>query len=152
MLGVDPQRRLPAAGADDVGEVGLVLAHVVGELGPVRRAGRAAPARRPRRQVSVTNGCSSSSSNRSACTRPSAVDAVERVLEAARPGVAEVEPAVLVAAERAGPVSGPLAHGRAGGDDPPARCAGSAAGRTCRPPTRTPRRSARASARGAPRG
>ncbi len=79
------------------------------------------------------------------------VDGVQRVLEAARPGVAEVEPAVLVAAERQArrrPAPPRSARWRRSGRRAQVvRLVGHA-----RPPRRRPRRSAPASARAAPRG
>ena len=83
--------------------------------GRVRRACSAAA-----RQVACTNGCEDVDVVPVGGDRAGGVDGVQRVLEAARPGVAEVEAAVLVAAERQA-VRGPLPHRQAGGDDPPAR-------------------------------
>ena len=143
LLGVDPQRRLPLRrpGRRRPGRrpssptSSASSAHASGR---VRRARSAAP-----RRSSCTNGSSTSSSNRSACTVPSASTGVQRVLEAARAGRRRGRagrPRRRSAAARGRPA--PPGSARWRRIRPPG--AGGAAGRTAPPPRRRSRRSASA--------
>ena len=93
-----------------------VLAHVVGQLRPRLGPGAAGPLGGAHAGL-LHEGLQQLLVEPVRLQHAVGADGVQRVLEAARPGVAEVEPAVLLVAEQQ-LLRGPLPHGRAGGDEP----------------------------------
>ena len=151
VLGVDPQRRLPAPAADDVGQVGLVLADVVGQLRPRRRAGCCGPARPRARRSRGRRGAAPPRRTGAACRTPSAPTALSASWKLpGRASPRSSRPSSSSPSGRSFAARSPTVV--PGGDDPAGgaqvvRLVGHA-----RPPRRRSRRSAPRPAPAAPRG